>query len=154
MKRNNFIKTISIRLSLILVTLLASCGQRVEMDMSQWGDTAFIDNVQVFTLEVRDDFQMQEYYTSDGQLVEGVRQVVISDGNAVIDKENFIAYVKLKKGNDMSLAGFKIYHRSMKVEPINNSPVCGIAKDITGMNYQYRLHSADGTTHDWTIVIE
>lgn len=141
--------------SLLAIVMLVfnACGQRVEMDMSQWGDTAFIDNVQVFTLETRDDFKMEEYYTPDGQLVEGVRQVVISNGVADVDKENFRVTVKLKKGKDLSLAGILIYHRSMKVEPINNSPICGIAKDISQMNYEYRLHSADGTTHDWTINI-
>ncbi len=138
----------------LFLLLLNSCGQRIEMDMSQWGDTAFIDNVQIFTLETKDDFMMEEYYTSDGKLVEGVRQVVISDGVAEVDKENFRVKVKLKANENLELAGILIYHRSMRVEPINNSPVCGIAKDIRDMNYEYRLHSADGSTHDWTIVIE
>lgn len=147
-------KKIRVNLLMMLACLLVSCGQRIEMDMSQWGDTAFIDNVQVFTLEVEDDFKMQEYYTNDGRLVEGVRQVVISEGNAQVDLEKFVVYVKLKEGTNLDLAGFLIYHRSMKVEPLNSSPVCGIAKDINGLNYEYRLYSADGTTHDWRIVIE
>ncbi|GKG72231.1 hypothetical protein CE91St1_13740 [Parabacteroides goldsteinii] len=147
-------KKIRVNLLMMLACLLVSCGQRIEMDMSQWGDTAFIDNVQVFTLEVEDDFKMQEYYTDDGRLVEGVRQVVISEGNAQVDLEKFVVYVKLKKGMNLDLAGFLIYHRSMKVEPLNSSPVCGIAKDINGLNYEYRLYSADGTTHDWKIIIE
>ena len=147
-------KKIRVNLLMMLACLLVSCGQRIEMDMSQWGDTAFIDNVQVFTLEVEDDFKMQEYYTDDGRLVEGVRQVVISEGNAQVDLEKFVVYVKLKKGMNLDLAGFLIYHRSMKVEPLNSSHVCGIAKDINGLNYEYRLYSADGTTHDWKIIIE
>lgn len=147
-------KKINYFIAILVLLFTFSCGQRVEMDMSQWGDTAFITNVQIFTLEVKDDFQMEEFYNSDGQLVEGVRQVTISDGAAVVDNENFTVHVKLKAGQNLDLAGILIYHRSMRVEERDNSPRCGIAKKLDTDQFKYRLHSADGTTHDWTISVD
>ncbi|MDL2256551.1 hypothetical protein LJC38_08230, partial [Parabacteroides sp. OttesenSCG-928-K15] len=62
--------------------------------------------------------------------------------------------VKLKAGESLQYAGFKVYHKGTKVEPINGSPKAGIVTDLSAKSFRYRLKSADKSQHDWTIVIE
>lgn len=131
-----------------------SCEPRVEIDYDQWGDQAFIQNVQIFGQEVKDDFQMAEYY-ENGDLTTGVRRIILNGATVVIDKENFVVSITIPAGNDLSETGFLITHTSTLVEPIDEAPKAGIVSNLSvGTDYHYRLHSADGTTHDWTVVIE
>lgn len=139
----------------ILVSMvLASCEPRIDMDMTQWGDHAFIDNVEVVKIEVDDEAKLQEYYQNETPLTtSGVRQIVISNGKATIDSLNYTANVKLKAGEELNFAGLKIYHKGTLVQPINNSPKAGIVTDLTDREFTYRIFSADGSKHDWTIKI-
>ena len=136
-------------------TFLFSCEQRIEMDMSQWGDHAYIDNVEIIKLETDDEVKLQEYYQNETPLaVTGVRNITISNGTATIDSANFVATVKLKSGEDLKYAGFRIHHKGTLVEPINGTPKAGIVTDLSAKEFTYRISSADGSKHDWKIVIE
>lgn len=133
---------------------LFACEPRIEMDMSQWGDHAYIDNVEVIKLETDDEVKLQEFYQNETPLTTtGVRLITISQGTA-IDSTNFVATVKLKAGEDLKYAGFRFYHKGTLVEPINGSPKAGIVADLTAREFTYRVSSADGSKHDWTLRIE
>lgn len=144
-------KNINIKFGFIVVLLasLYSCEPRIEMDMAQWGDNAFINNVQLFKLETKDGVKLEEYYV-DETTVTGTRQIVVSVGTAVIDEAAYTVTVKLKAGETFTGIGFLIYHYGTKVEPLNGAPVAGIINDLSAGSFTYRVHSADGTTHDWT----
>lgn len=137
---------------LLIVLSLYSCDPRIEMDMDQWGDNAFINNVQLFKLETKDGVKLEEYYV-DGTTVTGTRRVTVSSGTAVIDEANYTATVTLKAGESFEYIGLLIYHYGTKVEPLNGAPVAGVINDLSDGAFQYRVYSADGTTHDWTIYI-
>ncbi|WP_372949749.1 DUF5018-related domain-containing protein [Mariniphaga sp.] len=136
---------------LMFAGLLFSCEPRIDFDEGQWGDTAFITNVGIFTLQV-DEHQLQEYY-ENGTLTPARRRLFISTGNATIDNENFIATVTVPANQDITRAGIVIFHQSVRVEPVGSSPVAGIITDLSAKEFVYKLVSADGTTHDWTIEI-
>lgn len=147
-------KNIKIRfgwLFLILVSLYA-CEPRIEMDMSQWGDTSNINNVQLFKLETQDGVKLEEYYV-DETTVTGTRRVIVSSGTAAIDDVAKTATVSLKAGETLTGIGFLIYHYGTKVEPINGAPVAGITNDLSNGPFTYRVYSADGSQTDWTISI-
>lgn len=131
--------------------ILSSCEPRIDFDRGQWGDTAFIDNVSIFTLEV-DEHELQEYY-ENGDLTPARRREFISTGNAEIDSANFTATVTVPEEEDITRAGIVIYHKSMRIEPVGDSPDAGILADLSAREFVYKLVSADGTTHDWTIEI-
>ncbi len=130
---------------------LFSCEPRIDFDEGQWGDTAIITNVNIFTLQ-GDEHQLQEYY-ENGILTPARRRLFISTGNATIDNENFIATIAVPASQDITRAGIVIYHQSVRVEPVGSSPVAGILADLSAKEFVYKLVSADGTTHDWTIKI-
>lgn len=132
-------------------SLLFSCNPRVEMHMAQWGDKAIIDNVQIFNIQLQDQ-QLQEYYTS-GVLTPASRRTYVSTGNAVIDLPNFKATVKVPLTVDLKKVGIEFFHKAVKIEPLNGAPIAGIVKDFSAKQFVYKLYSADGTTHDWTIII-
>ena len=148
-------KNIKIKITTILVLLAAiySCEPRIEMDMAQWGDHAYLDNVQLFTLQVEDSVKLVEWYES-GQVVTGVRQIIISKGNAVTDSAAFTTTVTLKPGESLDMAGFIFYHHATHIEPLEGAPKAGVISDLNGGPFKYRLYSADGSEHDWTIYIE
>lgn len=131
--------------------ILYSCEPRIDFDEGQWGDTAFITNVNLFTLRV-DEHQLQEYYES-GVLTPARQRLFISSGSATIDTTNFIATVTVPETADITRAGIVIYHQSVRVEPVGSSPVAGIISDLSAKEFVYKLISADGTTRDWTINI-
>ncbi len=149
MKRNISMKS---GLLILILVVLSACEPRIEMDMSQWGDNAFINNVQVFKLETKDGVKLEEYYV-DETTVTGTRRVVISEGNAAIDKENYTVTVTLGAGESFEHIGLLIYHYGTKVEPLNDAPIAGIINDLSAGSFTYRVHSADGTVHDWLINI-
>ena len=146
-------KRVYVLLSVIAV-MISACQPRIEMDMSTWGDHAYIDNVEIIKLDIDDEVKLQEYYENETPLtVPGVRAIIISEGKAAIDSANFVANVKLKAGEKLKYAGFRIYHKGVLVEPID-APKAGIVTDLTSKKFVYRLKSADGSVHDWTINIE
>jgi hypothetical protein len=136
---------------MVFAGILFSCQPRIDFDEGQWGDTAFITNVNIFTLQV-DEHQLQEYYES-GVLTPARRRLIISTGNATIDNENFIATITVPAGRDITRAGIVIFHQCMYIEPVANTPVAGIIADLSTKEFVYKLFSADGTTRNWTIKI-
>lgn len=147
MKNNNLILYI-----LVVAGILSSCEPRIEFDEGQWGDTAFITNVNIFTLQMA-DHELQEFY-ENGELTPARRRLIVSTGTAVIEEENFTATVTVPADTDLSRTGIIVYHQSLRVEPVGDSPVAGIITDLSAKNFVYKLVSADGTTHDWLIRIE
>ena len=138
---------------ILLVTgILTSCEPRIGLDNGQWGDHAFLTNVQLFKLDINEDFKLVEWYKNEDPMT-GVRRIIISEGNAVIDNDNFTATVKLKAGESLVGAGLIFYHYGTLIEPQGNAPKAGIANDLSARNFTYKVHSADGTQHDWTIII-
>jgi hypothetical protein len=146
--KNIFINAFIVVLS---VGLFSSCSPRIEMDLAQWGDHAIIDNVQIFNIQMQDQ-QLQEYYTS-GVLTPASKRAYVSVGNATIDLANYKATVKVPSTVDLKKVGIEFFHKAVKIEPLNNAPIAGIIKDFSAKQFVYRLESADGTTHDWTIII-
>ncbi len=146
--KNTFINTFIV---VLWGSLFFSCTPRIELDKAQWGDHALIDNVQIFNIQQQDQ-QLQEFYTS-GVLTPASKRVYVSVGNAVIDLVNFKATVKVPSTVDLTKAGIEFFHKAVKIEPVNNAPIAGIIKDFSAKQFVYKLFSADGTTHDWTIII-
>ncbi len=142
---------INIFVVVLWTSLLFSCTPRVEMNLAQWGDKAIIDNVQIFNIQLQDQ-QLQEYYTS-GVLTPASRRVYVSVGNAVIDLVNYKATVKVPATVDLKKVGIEFFHKAVKIEPVNDAPIAGIIKDFSAKQFVYKLYSADGTIHDWMIII-
>lgn len=140
-------------LSIIVIGILTSCEPRIGLDEGQWGDNAYLTNVQLFKLDIKEDFHLVEWYRNEDPMT-GVRRIIISDGNAVIDNDNFTATVKLKDGESLVGAGLIFYHYGTLIEPLGDAPKAGIANDLSTKTFTYRVYSADGTQHDWTIIIE
>ena len=136
--------------SLVLVSFM-SCNPRIELDLEQWGDQAFLTNVQVFTLNA-DEHELQEYYTN-GELTPALRRVMVSQGNASIDDVAFIATVIVPESVDLTKAGIIMYHSAEKIIPLSDSPKAGILTDLSVGSFRYQVISADGSKHDWTIVL-
>lgn len=132
-------------------SLFFSCTKRIDMDFNQWGDKAIIDNVQIFNIQLQDQ-QLQEYYTS-GVLTPASRRSYVSVGNAVIDLVNFKATVKVPVTVDLTKVGIEFFHKAVKIEPVGGAPIAGIINDFSGKQFVYKLYSANGVTHDWTIII-
>jgi hypothetical protein len=142
---------INIFIVVLLGSMFTSCEPRIEMDLEQWGDHALIDNVQIFNIQTQDQ-QLQEYYTS-GVVTPASRRIYVSVGNAVIDLVNFKATVKVPLTVDLTKVGIEFFHKAVKIEPVSNAPIAGILNDFSAKQFVYKLISADGTTHDWTIII-
>ncbi|AWW32709.1 hypothetical protein DN752_22600 [Echinicola strongylocentroti] len=121
------------------------------MDLSQYGDTAFLLDARLFRLEEAD----RQVWEEDG-VVTGARRVFISEGAAVIDNDNFTATITISEENAdyLSLLGITFTHRAMKIEPVGDAPRAGIPADFSDRSFVYTVHSADGTTHDWTVFVE
>ena len=154
----NFVKSKDMRNLIILllfpvVVILSSCEPRIELDIEQWGDRAFLTNVQIFKLDIDEDAKLVEWYNNQDPMT-GVRRIIISDGNATIDNDNFTATVKLQVGESLVGTGFIFYHYGTLIEPLGGAPRAGIPNDLSARNFTYRVHSADGSQHDWTIIIE
>lgn len=147
--KNIFINAFIVVLS---VSLFSSCSPRIEMDFAQWGDHAFIDNVQIFNMQMQDQ-QLQEYYTG-AVITPASKRIYVSVGNATIDLVNYIVTVKVPSTVDLTRVGIEFFHKAVKIEPLNNAPIAGIIKDFSAKQFVYRVYSADGTTHDWAIKIQ
>lgn len=145
----------NIGLCIISFILFVACEPRIKMDLEQWGDHAYIDNVEVIKLDTDEEAKLQEYYQNETPMeVTGIRNVVVSVGTAVIDSVSYVAKVKVKKDVDLKYAGVRIYHKCVLVEPVNGTPKAGIVTDLSEKELVYRLNSADGSRHDWKIIIE
>ncbi len=142
---------INLVIAIFFGSLITSCNPRIEMDLAQWGDHAFIDNVQIFNIQMQDQ-QLQEYYTG-GVITPASKRIYVSVGNATIDLVNFKVTVKVPSTVDLTKVGIEFFHKAVKIEPLNNAPIAGILNDFSAKQFVYRLESADGTTHDWTIII-
>lgn len=140
-------------MAIIVISIFSSCEPRVDLDLSQWGDQAFITNVQVFTHEIRDDFRLAEF-VENGTESTGVRRFLLQGAAIDVNNDNFVVTITAPTGTtDFSASGFLITHTSTLVEPLSGAPKGGIIADLNSGSFQYRLHSADKTTHDWTINI-
>lgn len=140
-------------LLIVMIVMLSSCEPRIELDYGQWGDKAFITNVQIFKLDIDKNAKLVEWFMNQDPMT-GIRKIIISVGNATIDNDKFTATVKLKSGESLTGAGFVFYHYGTLIEPLDVAPKAGIANDLSARNFKYRVHSSDGTVHDWTIVIQ
>ena len=109
--------------------------------------------MQIFKLDVDEDAKLVEWHNNDEPMT-GIRRLIISNGNAVIDKGNFTATVKLKSGESLVGSGFIFYHYGTRIVPQGGAPKAGIPNDLSAMTFTYRVYSADGSNHDWTIIIE
>jgi hypothetical protein len=140
---------------ILLITAIAcSCSKpRIQLDSGQWGDRAYLDNVQLFKLNVDDSAHLADWYLY-GNSVTGVQQIIISQGSAVIDSSNFTATVQLKSGESLDKAGFLFYFYGTRIDPLNGSPKGGIITDLKGGAFTYRVYSADGNHHDWNVNIK
>jgi hypothetical protein len=145
-------KKIIILLGIFGAFALSSCEPRIEMDMGQWGDHAIIDNVQVFKFEVDDDPVLYETMNVVGN-ISGYRRIIIS-ATAEIDLDNSTVTVPLIGNETLNEAGLIFFHQSVLIEPLDGAPRGGIIGDFSSRTAKYRLHSADGTTRDWTIKIQ
>lgn len=134
----------------LILMVCFSCGPRVELDLTKYGDTAFLLDARLFYLEQAD----RQIYEGDGTIT-GARRVFFSQGNAAIDNDNFTATISVASADAsfISEAGITFTHRAQRIEPLNNSPVAGIPADFTDGSFMYRVHSADGSSHDWTVNI-
>ena len=139
---------------LLMAVLAFSCEPRIEMDMTQWGDTAFLVNVQVYKLTYDDEVKLEEWYRDTTATVTGVFWTAISEGNAVIDNTNFTATVSIADDESLENAIIRFSHTAYKIEPLNGAPVAGLINDFSEKEFVYRVYSADDTYHDWTIYLE
>ena len=136
----------------LLLVLCCSCEPRVKLDLTRYGDTAFLLDARLFYLQQAD---RQAY---EAGTLTGARRVFFSEGGATIDNANFTATIKVDSTNAafLSEAGIVFTHRAWKIEPQNGAPVAGIPGNFTeGQSpFVYRVYSADGTTHDWIVDID
>ena len=49
--------------------------------------------------------------------------------------------------------GINFTHRALGMEPLNGAPETGVPANFSEGTYMYRVHSADGTTCDWRILM-
>ncbi|TKG89806.1 hypothetical protein EYV94_24615 [Puteibacter caeruleilacunae] len=138
--------------TIAILAILTSCEPRIEFDEGQWGDHAYIDVVHVFTA-LEEEHELNEFYT-DSIMVTGIKRKLESIETEV-DSLNAIATVKINAGADRSNMGIIFSHRSKSIEPLDGSPMAGILSDFSEDNgpFKYRLHSADGTTRDWEVIL-
>ena len=135
-----------------VLILCCSCEPRVKLDLTRYGDTAFLLDARLFYLEEAD----RQAYESETGTLPGARRVFFSDGAAEIDNVNFTATIKVDSTNASFLnqAGITFTHRAWKIEPQNGAPTAGLPANFTEGPFTYKVYSADGTTHDWMIDID
>lgn len=142
-------KNILLVMVVALVTIIASCGPRIDLDKSQWGDHAYLNDVQVFTFD-EEEQELQEFY-ENGETTTAIRRNFVHVGKAAIDSTASTALVVVEAGTNLSNVGIIFFHRAEKIEPVGSAPAAGFLDDFSGGPYQYRLFSADGTQRDWTV---
>lgn len=141
-------KNITIRfIALLLMLSLGSCIKpRIEPDFSIYGDKAFITGVTTF------DYITVSHELNYNEEVTGY-QVRALANTLNIDKVNFKINVLITNtAADLSKMGIRLSNEAVKIEPLNGAPAAGIIGDFSKGPYLYRVHSADGTKRDWTII--
>ena len=137
-------------ISIVTGCLLFSCEPRIDFDMGQWGDNAFITDVLLFTLQ-EEEHQLQEYYENE-ETTTGIRRQFVNTTSA-IDNDAAIVSVSVPAATDLTNVGLIIRHTAEKIEPLDGAPAAGYLDDFSSGSYKYRLTSADNTVRDWTINI-
>jgi len=141
-------KNILYSLMLMSLLLLSACMKpSVELDDTQWGDNANITTAQLFKY---DEVKNQLGY---GEVVTGYQTTGITTTSNVVDKGQATVRIVAVKGTDLTKVGIRFTHFAKTIEPMNGAPVAGIIADFSKGQFTYRLHSADGTIRDWTILI-
>jgi hypothetical protein len=144
MKQN---KWLIVLLIIISISTTSCLKQRVELDDTVWGDQANITGAVLF-----------KYTTVTNQLgnaepVTGYQNTGITTASNVVDKSQATVRIVAIKGTDLTKIGIRFTHAAKTIEPINGAPVAGTIADFSKGQFTYRLHSADGTDRDWTILI-
>ncbi|MCT4587537.1 MAG: hypothetical protein N4A71_06925 [Carboxylicivirga sp.] len=129
-----------------------ACEPRVDMDMSQWGDTAYIDDVLPFVLE-EDEHTLAEWYVDSTTTTTGIRRVWITH-EITIDSLAAEATISLAGDIDLTKVGIAFKHQCQTVAPMGNSPKAGYINDFSNGPFKYQLRSADGTVRDWTVIFD
>lgn len=133
-------------IALLMIISLGACTKaRIEPDFSIYGDKAFITGVTTFDyIPVTHDLNYNEAVTG--------YQVRALNNTPTIDKVNFKINVLITTAAaDLSKMGIRLSNDATKIEPLNGAPLAGIIADFSKGPYVYRVHSADGSVHDWTI---
>ncbi len=136
----------------VAAAVLSACEPRIDLDSGQWGDRAFLTNVQIFKLDINEDAKLVEWHNNDDPMT-GVRRIIVSVGNAVIDNVNFTATVKLRPGESLVGTGLIFYHYATRIEPHAGAPRAGVPNDLSSRTFRYTAYSADGSQRDWTVSI-
>ena len=134
----------------IATFLFSSCEPRIDFDMGQWGDNAYITDILLFIVN-EEEHELQEYY-ENGELTTGVRRQFLNINTEISDEAASVT-VNVPEGTDLSNVGLIIRHTAEKIEPLGGSPLPGYIDDFSGGSFTYRVISADGTVRDWTINI-
>ncbi|WP_316837307.1 DUF5018-related domain-containing protein [Pedobacter nutrimenti] len=130
---------------LMIISLGACTKARIEPDFSIYGDKAFITGITTFDyITITRKLNYNEEVT--GYQVRGLANA------STIDKVNFkISVLVTNPAADLSKMGIRISNDATKIEPLNGAPAAGTIGDYSKGPYVYRVYSADGTIHDWTI---
>lgn len=136
---------------IITSLLLLSCEPRIDLDVTQFGDHAYITNIQVFTLD-EEEHELQEAYET-GETTTGIRRNILST-TTTVDSLQATAVTSVPAGTDLTNVGIIFNHRAQRIEPLGSAPVAGFLDDFSSGPYQYRVHSTDGTERDWTVSFE
>lgn len=136
------------KMALVFFLFAAACQPRIDIDLKQFGDRAYMSRVLVFRLDGTEE-QLAEYKRT-GQLTPAIKQVFIDQGTT-IDSAGAKAVSKLPAGTNLKNVGIAFNHSAQKIEPLNGAPAAGHLADFSAGPYKYRLFSADGTTRDWTV---
>lgn len=141
-------KNLLIISTIVMAIFLLACDPRIDLDKGQFGDHAYLTNVQVFTI-TEEEHELQEYYT-DEETTTGIRRSILTTTTS-IDSLAATASIIVPSGTDLANVGIIFNHRAQKIEPIGSAPIAGFLDDFSAGPYQYRLFSADGTQRDWTV---
>ncbi|WP_316812653.1 DUF5018-related domain-containing protein [Pedobacter heparinus] len=151
--KNNKIRLIAF---LMILSLGACTKARIEPDFSIYGDKAFITAVTTFDyITVTNPLNYNEPVT--GYQVRGL------SNTTTIDRVNFKINVVVNNPTgtispsnpalDITKMGIRLANEATKIEPLNGAPAAGVIADFSKGPYVYRVYSADGSQHDWTISI-
>lgn len=137
------------KILIICALLMVACTKpRVNVDIAQFGDNAYVTRVRVFKLTGTQE-KLEEYYRT-GVLTPAIQQVFV-DNATVVDNNAATAVTTVPAATDMTNVGIVFNHRAQKIEPVDGAPVAGHLADFSKATYKYRLISGDGTIRVWTL---
>lgn len=134
-----------------LLIVAVACEPRIDLDLGQFGDRAFINRVIVFELE-GDEHELQEF-AETGVLTPGIRRNVI-DLATSIDSIAATAISTVPTDTDLTNVAIGFLHEADRIEPLDGAPRAGFLADFSNSPYRYRLFSADGTIRDWAVTLQ